>query len=284
VDNRYRTSLSISFALHFLLLLFLLVGDFTTTPKATPDAAPMQPIQAVLVDKAKVFENINKQKKKKADAAKKIKELAQQKAAAKIKKAKEEQRRKDLDRQRKKKAKTDAANKARNKKAAEKKKAEEKAAADNKAKRLKDEAAAKKAEDNRKKKAAERKRKVQEAKEQALLQEMLEQQMAEEMASRQQARRQQVMTEAQRFNALIKRTIQSQLIRDRSTMEGKSCKLTISLAPSGFVTNVVVGSGDKNVCDAAEKAIYKAGTLPVSKDPEVFKEMKRISLMVIPEF
>ena len=67
-------------------------------------------------------------------------------------------------------------------------------------------------------------------------------------------------------------------------MEGKSCKLTISLAPSGFVTNVQLGQGDGIVCAASKTAIYKAGTLPVSKDPEVFKEMRTISLTVVPEF
>ena len=113
---------------------------------------------------------------------------------------------------------------------------------------------------------------------------MLEQQMAEEMARRQQARRQQVMSEIQKYTALITQTIQQNLITDRSTMEGKSCKLTISLAPSGFVTNVALGQGNRLVCEAARTAIYKAGTLPVSKDPQVFKEMRTISLTVIPEF
>jgi colicin import membrane protein len=113
---------------------------------------------------------------------------------------------------------------------------------------------------------------------------MLQQQLEQEMVSRQQARRQQMMTEIQRYTALISQAIQRNLITDRATMTGKSCKLIISLAPSGFVTNVVKGAGDRIVCDAAQKAVYKAGTLPVSKDPEVFKEMRKISLTVVPEF
>ena len=104
------------------------------------------------------------------------------------------------------------------------------------------------------------------------------------MAERRKARTQQIQSEINRYTALISQTIQRNLITDRSTMEGKSCKLTISLAPSGFVINVVANSGDRIVCEAAQKAIYKAGTLPVSSDPEIFKEMSRISLTVIPEF
>ncbi len=296
MDRKFTIALLLSFTVHLLIAAVLLMGNFESKPEPQPKAMPMQTIQAKLVDKSKIEAQANKIKKKKANEARRIKELQQQAAAAKKKRAKEEKRIKDQERQRKRKAKEkkaaeSAAKKARAK-AAEKlkkqkekeKKIKEKAAADAKAKRLKDQEAAKKADDLKKKKAAERKRKKQEAKERAEQQKMLEQQMAEEMASRQQARRQQAMTEARRFEALIKQTIQGNLITDRSTMEGKSCKLTISLAPSGFVTNVVIGKGDKILCDASKNAIYRAGTLPVSKDPEVFKEMRIISLTVVPEF
>jgi len=104
------------------------------------------------------------------------------------------------------------------------------------------------------------------------------------MATRNKARKQQMMSEVQRFGALIKNMIDQRMIKDRSTMEGKSCKLTISLAPSGNVQFVTNGSGDRVVCDAAKQAIYKAGTLPVSKDPEVFKEMNKIDVSVEPDF
>jgi len=284
--------------MHVVLIIGLFVGDFSTPPKPTPAASEVQPIQAVAIDKRQVEAQINKIKKKKSDDAKRLKDLEKRVASAKKQRSKEEKRIKDLERQRKKKekekkkaddaakkskAKAVAAEKDRKKKVAEKQTAD-KAAADAKANRLKEERAAKKADDLRKKRAAERKRKEQAARELAEQEKLLEQQMAEEMANRQQARRQQMMTEVGRFTALITQTIQRNLITDRSTMEGKSCKLTISLAPSGFVTNVRPGQGDRSVCDAAKTAIYKAGTLPVSKDPEVFKEMSTISLTVVPEF
>jgi len=284
--------------MHAVLIIGLLAGDFSTPPKPTAAASEVQPIKAVAIDKRQVEAQINKIKKKKSDDAKRLKDLEKRVASAKKQRSKEEKRIKDLERQRKKKekekkraddaakkskAKAVAAEKDRKKKVAEKQTAD-KAAADAKANRLKEERAAKKADDLRKKRAAERKRKEQAARELAEQEKLLEQQMAEEMAGRQQARRQQMMTEVGRFTALITQTIQRNLITDRSTMEGKSCKLTISLAPSGFVTNVRPGQGDRSVCDAAKTAIYKAGTLPVSKDPEVFKEMSTISLTVVPEF
>ena len=304
MDQKYATALAVSIGLHLVLALVLLFGDFTSEHKAkpTPTAAKMEPIQAVAVDKSKLDAHVKRLKKEKSDAkakeAKRIKDLEDRASAAKRQRAKEQQRIKDLEKQRKKKevekrkaddaakaskAKALAAEKERKRKETEKKTAE-KAAADAKAKRIKEEAAAKKAEELRKKKEAERKRKEQEAREREMQEQMMAKELAAEAAQRQKARSKQVLSEIDRFTALITQTIQRNLITDRDTMEGKSCKLTISLAPSGFVTNVVPGVGDRSVCSAAKTAIYKAGTLPVSKDPQVFKEMSTISLTVVPEF
>lgn len=297
MSSKYSTPLALSFAIHIVLAVVLLSGDFSSPLKSTPTSVQMQPIQAVVVERSKVEVQINKIKKQKADDAQKLKDLENSIAAAKEKQINEEKRIKSLERQRKKKeqekkaadsaakksqAKANAADKQRKQKELERAQAD-KAAADAQAKRIKEEQAAKKAKDLRKKKAADQKRKQQEDRERAAQQKLLEQQMAEEMANRQQARRQQMMTEIGRFTALITQTIKRNLITDRSTMEGKSCKLTISLAPSGFVTNVVTGQGDRRVCEAAKTAVYKAGTLPVSKDPEIFREMRTISLTVAPD-
>ena len=298
MDKKFSIPLLLSIALHVVLAVFLFLGDFSHESKPKPVATPMEPIQAVAVDKNKVEEQVKKIKQKNADDARKLKELEQQVISAKKNRADEEKRIKDLEKQRKKKeiekkkadsaarkakAKADAAEKDRIKKVAEKNKAE-KEAAEAKAKRVKEELAAKKANELKKKKAEEKKRQEQLARERELQDKLLAEQMASEMASRQQAKRQQVMTEIGRYTSLIKQTIIRNLITDRSTMEGKSCKLTISLAPSGFVTNVQLGQGNPTVCKAAKTAIYKAGTLPVSKDADVFKEMKTISLTVVPEF
>lgn len=302
--NKKYAPLTLSIVLHVAIIGVLVMGDFTSTPKPTPVAAQVNPIQAVVVDQSSVNQQVEKLKKQKADAAaaekKRQRDAEKRLADAKKKRIKEEARIKDLERQRqnkikekkraddaakKAKEKAVAAEKAHKKKLAEQKKADEAAAAA-KAKKLKAEKAAaeKKAREQKIKAEQERKRKEQEAKERALQDQMLQEQLAEEMAGRQQARQQQVMTELNRYTALIIQTIQRNLITDKSTMDGKSCKLTISLATSGFVTNVSSGQGDRIVCDAAQKAVYKAGTLPVSKDPDVFQKMRQISVTVIPEF
>ncbi|MGL1959411.1 MAG: cell envelope integrity protein TolA [Colwellia sp.] len=295
-------ALWLSIILHIAIVAFLFVGDFSSPEKPKPTAQEIQPIQAIVVDKSKLDKAINKIKKQKSDAIaaeiKRVKDIEKRASQAKKKRAKEEARIKKLERQRKQKekekiaadkaanrskAKAAQADKIRQQKEQEKQKSEE-AAAKSRSKRLKEEAAAKKAEALRQKKIADRKRKEKEAKERAQQDELIAQQMAAEMANRNKARRQQMMSEIQRFAALITNIIDQNMINDRSTMEGKSCKLTISLAPSGFVTQARVNSGDEVVCEAAKRAIYKAGTLPVSKDPEVFKEMRNIDVTVVPEF
>ncbi|MBU2871093.1 cell envelope integrity protein TolA [Colwellia sp. E2M01] len=294
----------LSIALHVVLLIGLLSGDFASMPKPTPTPAPQtgEPIKAVVIDKAKLDHAINKIKKEKANQInaeqKRIKDAEKREADAKKRRAKEEARIKSLEAQRKKKeqekikadkaakaakVKADNAEKIRKQKEQEKQAAEEAAAAA-RSKRLKEEAAAKKAEEQRLEKIAEQKRQEKAAKEQAIQDAMLAEQMAVEMASRNQARQQQVMTEIQRYSALITQSINQRMIKDRSTMENKSCKLMLKLAPSGFVIDVKAGQGDKVVCDAATIAIGKAGNLPVSKDPEVFKEMSNLSVLVIPSF
>jgi colicin import membrane protein len=304
VKSPYFKALWLSIALHVFLLVGLFIGDFSSTPKITPTptSQSVEPIKAVVIDKAKFEQAINKIKKEKQQQRdteeKRLKSVEKRASDAEKRRVKEQARIKKLEKQRKQKEqekiKADKAAKSSRAKAAkaekirkqkeQEKQASEKAAATARSKRLQEEANAKKAEDLRLEKIAERKRQEIAAKEQAIQDAMLAEQMANEMATRNQARQQQVMTEVQRYSALITQSINQRMITDRSTMAGKSCKLDITLAPSGFVIAVKVGQGDKVVCDAAKIAVGKAGNLPVSKDPEVFKEMKKLSVTVIPKF
>jgi colicin import membrane protein len=305
VEKKFLHALIISVFLHIVLVVVLFVGDFTpeTKPiKNTAMAQEVKPIQATVIDSAKLQTAINKIKKQKADdkaaEKKRLQNIEKRANDAKKRRTREEARIKKLEKQLKKKeqekkladsaakessAKAAKADKIRKQKEQEQQKAED-AAAQARTKRLKAEAAAKKSDDLRKKQIAERKRKEKAAADQAVREKQLAEQMAAEMATRNKARKQQMMSEIQRFAALITSIIDQNMINDRSTMEGKSCKLLISLAPSGFVTQARVVDGDAVVCEAAKRAVFKAGTLPVSKDPEVFKEMRNIDVIVVPEF
>ena len=303
VDKQYSKPLILSFVLHIGLAVFLLAGNFSAEHKPLPKpAAEINPIQAVAVDKSKLearVNQLNKQKQAaKAAEQKRIKDLEKRAAKAKAERAKEQARIKKLEQQRKQKEaekkKADLAAKkskekakkaeaARKKKVAEQKKAEQAAAAA-KQKRLKEQQIAKKAEELRKKREADKKRKAREEKERLLQEQMLQEQMQAEMAERQQAKSQQVMSEVNRYNALIGQAIQRGVRKDKATMNGKSCSLTISITSSGFVTNVTTGKGDAVVCNAAKTGVLKVGTLPMSKDPYVYEQFKKFTLEYIPEF
>jgi colicin import membrane protein len=171
--------------------------------------------------------------------------------------------------QKKEKAKTAALEEQRKLKEQEKRKAEEQAQAA-KEKREKAEKALKEAE-----------RKKQEAADKALQENLLEEQLQAEQAVRQQKRNKQVLSEVQKYEVLIKQTIQRNLIVD-DAMKGRSCRLNIRLASNGLVTQVKELSGDTVLCRAAIAAVKKSDTLPVSPEADVFEKLRDINLTVEP--
>lgn len=311
--DHFLVALFKSFGLHIFIGAALVVSvGISPPPKPTPKVIEVQPIKSVAVDQQKLTEQVNKIKSQKAaqKAAeeKRVRDLeARAKRAEQNRKSAESQI-KDLNKkkrqsQQEKRAADAAAKKAREKqkreqakakkaaddakkKLAEKAKAE-KAAADaerkrkDAEKRAKQEEAARKAKAERERK--ERERKAREAAERAEQERMMQEQMAAEQAAREAAYRKQVLSEVDKFKALITQRIDQSIIKDQS-MKGKSCKVNIRLAFNGLVTSVKILSGDSRVCQATEAGIYKAGKLPVSEDPTVFAELKNINITFIPEF
>ena len=70
MDKKFLNALIISVVLHLALIVVLFVGDFTTETKpqkSTAVAQEVKPIQATVIDSAKLQKAINKIKKQKAD-------------------------------------------------------------------------------------------------------------------------------------------------------------------------------------------------------------------------
>ena len=120
------------------------------------------------------------------------------------------------------------------------------------------------------------------AEEKAAQEKLLKEQLEAEQAARQRKRSKQVLTEVQKYQALIKQTIQRNLIVD-DAMRGKSCRLNIRLATNGLVIQVKELGGDAILCRAAKSAVFKSDTLPVSKEADVYQELRDINLTVEPE-
>ncbi|WP_339892263.1 cell envelope integrity protein TolA [uncultured Alteromonas sp.] len=124
---------------------------------------------------------------------------------------------------------------------------------------------------------AEQKRK--DAAEKAEMERIMQEQLAQEQAAQQQRRRAQVLTEVERYTALIQQTIKRNLYYDDS-FKGKVCRLNIKLATTGFVTSIRILGGHDALCRAAESAVRRAEELPVSDAADVYEQLKDINLKV----
>ena len=311
-----RESVIKSLLLHLGIIVFLVVSanfhmpapkvmEVTLNP-AMPE--PEKAVSAVTVDQQKVEQKIAELKKqeeaKKQAEAKRIRDLERRANDARKQREAEDRRLKKLEQQRRAKEKEKAEAEAQAKKAreiqekerakakqAEKQKQEAEAAAKAAAeKRKAEEEALKKAEAERKRKAAEaeaeRKRKEAEAerkRQQALQEQMLQEQLAAEQAARNKIRQQQVLSEVDKYKALIMARIQQTLLIDEK-MKNKQCRVNIRLGFNGLVTQVKSLGGDKLVCEAALRAVRMADTLPVTPDKDVFEQLKNINLTIKPEF
>ncbi|MGX9463367.1 cell envelope integrity protein TolA [Shewanella sp. A14] len=308
---------SISAGIHIGFIVILALGiSFDDKPKHMQTAAASAPaVQAIVIDQQKVNDRVEQLKKQKQEALQQEKnrqaELERKALEAKREREREQEKIKTLEIQRKQKEvetqkANDAAKAAQIKQQQEKEralkaeevrkqkeqeqKASEEAAKQAAEKRKQEEAAAKKAQEERQRAEDERKRKEdaeRKRKAEADAKARQEREMAEAMAAEQDSlsktRNKQVLSEVEKYTAMIRATIQRNLVVDES-MRGKSCRVFIRLAPDGFVTSSQTLDGDQVVCRAAKASINKAGRLPVSPEPAVYQQLKEINLTVSPEF
>lgn len=254
---------------------------------------PDEIVAAVSVDKAAVEQQVQRMKEQREAERRaeqqRIAELERQAEAARKAREREEQRRAEIERQQKieeqeaaeARRAAEQAKKEAQQLAEERRKAEQ-AAKEAEQRRKAAEEAERRAEEERKRREEERKRLEEERRKAAEREAQLQKEMEAERQRRAAARRQQMLSEIEKYQALIRQTIQRNWNVDES-MSGKSCELTISVAPSGFVKSVTTGAGDATVCRSAENAVLKATTLPVSPDPEVYEQMSTIKLTVRPQ-
>ncbi|MDO6567023.1 cell envelope integrity protein TolA [Alteromonas sp. 1_MG-2023] len=247
-----------SIALHFAVAAVLLIS-VSFSPSPMPTLAVNAPvIEATFIDAQAIADTKREQAQaeaqaREADAQRKQKEA--QAAEAKRQKA------------------------AAAKRAREKKQAEE---AEFKRQKELEQLAAQKEQarkDREAKAKADAERKKKEAAENAEMERIMQEQLAQEQAAQQQRRRAQVLTEVERYTALIQQTIKRNLYYDDS-FKGKVCRLNIKLATTGYVTSVRILGGNEALCRAAESAVRRAEELPVSDAADVYEQLKDINLKV----
>lgn len=282
-----------SFALHLAMGTLLVVSMDFHTPPAPPQMALSQPIEAVAIDESALQQQMQQIQKQKDDARKqeqaRIAELEKRAKDAERKRKEEEARvkkirkQKDKELQDKKRAEQAAAD-ARRKQQTEKEKAEkaERERKRKEAERKKAEEKARKAKEKREaeeKRLKEAERKRQQEAERKAQERALQQQLEAEQAVRAAQRGKYVLSEKEKYTALIYQAIKNKLLVD-DYMKGKSCTVRIQLATTGFVVNAQVQGGDTIVCRATESAVLKAGKLPMSQEADVYNELKDIRLII----
>lgn len=285
-----------STGLHAVIVAVLVTSmHFTPAPKIVQSVPNSRPIEAVVIDQSALQQQLQKIEQEKLDLKraeeKRLRDIEQRAKDAERKRQQEVQRINNLEKKAKaqeaenkraRQAAADARKKQKEQEIAKKleaekarkereRKAAEKKAADEKRKREADEKARKEAD--RKKKEAERKQR--EAIEKTEQERILQEQLQAEQAVRSAQRRKVVISEVGKYKALIRNTITSNFIVSPS-MKGKTCTLKLRLASNGLVIQVQTLGGDPNVCRAAQAAVLKNDSLPVSSEPDVFAELKEI--------
>ncbi|MBU2977418.1 cell envelope integrity protein TolA [Alteromonas sp. C1M14] len=248
---------------HLAIAAVLLISvTFSPEPVMLSSESNAPVMQATFIDAQAIAD-----KKRAEQAAQAQAQEAQRQRQAKEAAAKERQR------------KETAARRAAEKKAADKKRRQE--AERKKQLELKQLAAQQEKErkEREAKAKAEAAQKAKEAKEKAEMDKILQEQLEAERAAQAKRRQQQVLSEVDRYRALITATVQRYLIDDDS-FTGKECRLNIRLATSGFVTQVTRLEGNDALCRAAESAVRRPDKLPMSDDPSVYEQIKDINITV----
>lgn len=241
------TPLAKSVGLHVLIVACMMISvSFSVDPLSMP-AQTMPVIEATFIDAQAIADK--KRAEEQAVAQQRERERQTEKKRQQARAAAEKKKRQKAEKKRQQELKRKAAEEVRKKRQREE---------------------AKKAEAERKKREAEEK---------AALEKIQREQLAAEQAAQQARRSRQVLSEVDKYRALIYSTIKRFLIEDPA-FKGKRCRLNVRLASTGLVTQVTIKDGDPALCRASQSAVLKPDKLPVSSDPDVFEELRNINLTV----
>lgn len=290
---------------HLILVIMLVFSlDWSTTP--TPAGSP-KPVQAVVVDGAKIDAEVARQQeaeqRKEKEAAERVRELEEkaqkaeqqrvqeqkrveelkQKQVAEEKRLKEQETQRKLEQQKLETEKQHLVEQKKKQQELERKKqAEEKRLAEAEAKR-KMEAEAKAKADAKAKAEAQAKAKAEAAaKAKADAERALQEQLAAESKAMADARTQDIISQ---YVGLIGEKVQRNWIQPPTSRAGLSCVVQVQLMPSGDVVTVqiVQGSGDAAFDRSVEAAVYRAAPLPLPPDPGMFENFRTVQFRFVPK-
>lgn len=300
MQREFKTALTMSLLLHLGFVVILVISNFAPSPslKPTPvtvaaSSEPAAPIEAVAIDQQQYEQRVQQLRDQREQAQRaeqqRIADLERRARAAEQARAEEEQRIRRLEQQRRQQDEAARQASAAAAEARRQQQQEAERARQAEQQRQQAEAEARAAAERRRQEQeaaaraeAERQQRERDAQLRAQQERELQERLEREAQARQAARQRQTVSEVERFTAMIRDRIQ-QNFRQDERMRGRQCRINIRLASNGFVTNVSVLDGDQLVCDAALRAVERAGNLPVSQDPAVFEQLRNINLTMAPE-
>jgi colicin import membrane protein len=248
-----KKAILISAGLHTTLVLALLVSvDFGSTPVVS-SSAQAQPIKAVFIDAQAIADQ--KRAQEQAQAQVRQQELQ-----------KKQQREREQAAQRERVRKAENARKKKQEEVAQQKELERQRTLEEQ--RIREQEIQRRLEDDKKRKEAREKE--------------ISAQLEAEQKAASAANQRRVMSEVDKYTALVNQTIGQNLF-DFDSYVGRSCRLNIRLAPNGLVIDVRILDGNDALCRASQAAVLRPDTLPVSKDPAVFAEFKDFNITIRPE-
>lgn len=305
-----------------LILVIMLVFSLDWTPKPTPAGSP-QPVQAVVIDAAKVDAEVARQQeaeqRKEKEAAERVRELEekaqkaeqqrvqeqkrledlQQKQVAEEKRLKEQETRRKLEQQKLETEKKRLVEQKKKQQEAERKKeVEQKRLAEAEAKRkmeadaqAKAEAEAKRKADAKAKAEAEAKAKAEAAAKAKAAAEAKAKADAERALQEQLAAERASLDAARnqdiisQYVGLIGDKVQRNWIQPPTSRVGLSCVVQVQLMPTGDVISVqiVQSSGDAAFDRSVEAAVYRAAPLPLPPDPGMFENFRTVQFRFVPK-
>jgi colicin import membrane protein len=299
----WKSPVALSIFLHGLILVVALTG----WSWATPDNQPPPPsISARLVTQAApepspVVDTVDEpdrdqerqqaqeeDRRKEQEAERRRQEQERAEEARRLQQQKEQERQQQAEAERKReqqrlkeqqaaKEKADAEAKARARQKAEEERRKEEAA--RKAEEEKRRAEEKRLEAERKRK--ERERQLKESQLEALADQAVQQQEAEEQrrkeAAAAKARQAQMLTESEKYRALIRDKLMSVWYPPASATSKMSTMLEITLLPTGELASAKIRSGSGNTAfdNSALSAARSLGRYPVPNDQQVFEQYFR---------
>lgn len=260
-SNTESSSIVKSVLLHVGILAMLLFSfDFSSKPQQLAVAAQSQAdiIDATFIDSNVIEERKRQQQQAQADARAKQERERKQRQQQKREREKQERERVQREKRKKQKALEDQQRK---------KQEQERVAEQN---RL---------EAQRKREAEQKALEQKRLEEQRRIEQQRQQKLAEERAAQAAAQQQFVLSETDKYIGLIKQVIQRNLIFESGAVK-KECRLNIRMSSSGLVFDVNILSGDPALCRAAQAAVLRPDSLPVSKDPGVYEKLRDFNLTV----